>query len=86
MQKEGPSSCAGLLETSRKQTEIATREKKQRFRATFEQAAIGLLHSSLSPSFPHLFAHNCPAAFRAAANEASDNRPSGTIYHHYCHD
>ena len=28
--------------------------------------------SGLSPSFPHLVAHNCPAAFRSAANEASD--------------
>ena len=28
--------------------------------------------SGASPSFPHLVAHNCSAAFRAAANEASD--------------
>ena len=28
--------------------------------------------SGASPSFPHLLAHNCPAAFRSAANVASD--------------
>ena len=28
--------------------------------------------SGASPSFPHLVAHNCPAAFRSAANVASD--------------
>lgn len=28
--------------------------------------------SGASPSFPRLVAHNCPAAFRSAANEASD--------------
>ena len=28
--------------------------------------------SGASPSFAHLVAHNCPAAFRSAANEASD--------------
>lgn len=28
--------------------------------------------SGASPSFPQLVAHNCPAAFRSAANETSD--------------
>ena len=28
--------------------------------------------SGASPSLPHLVAHNCPAVFRSAANEASD--------------
>ena len=28
--------------------------------------------SGTNPSFPYVVAHNCPAAFRSAANEASD--------------
>jgi hypothetical protein len=38
----------------------------------FYAAAYVFGDSGASLSFPHLVAHNCPAAFRAAANEASD--------------
>jgi hypothetical protein len=39
---------------------------------SFYAAAYVFGDSGASPSFPHLVAHNCPAAFRSAANEASD--------------
>jgi len=43
-----PLKLRGIIKdiTVRKQTEIALREKERQFRATFEQAAIGLLHTS----------------------------------------
>ncbi|HEY9649641.1 MAG TPA: PAS domain S-box protein, partial [Coleofasciculaceae cyanobacterium] len=37
--------------TERKQTEAALRESEERFRSTFEQAAVGICHSSLNGRF-----------------------------------
>ena len=39
---------------------------------SFYAATYDFGNSGASPSFPHVVAHNCPAAFRSAANEASD--------------
>jgi hypothetical protein len=39
---------------------------------SFYAATYAFGDSGASPSFLHLVAHNCPAAFRSAANEASD--------------
>lgn len=39
---------------------------------SFYAATYVFRESGASPFFPGLVAHNCPAAFRSAANEASD--------------